>query len=64
MTNKQDNMNIVFSINKNYINLLCISITSLLENNHNRQINIYILHAELNSKNQKKIKRLEKFQKL
>lgn len=61
MTNKQDNMNIVFSINKNYINLLCISITSLLENNHNRQINIYILHAALNSKNQKKIKRLEKF---
>ena len=43
MTNKQDNMNIVFSINKSYIHLLCISITSLLENNHNRQINIYIV---------------------
>lgn len=61
MTVKQDNMNIVFSINKNYINLLCINITSLLENNSDRQINVYILHTELNSWHQKKIKRLEKF---
>ncbi|MEF9983527.1 MAG: glycosyltransferase family 8 protein [Oscillospiraceae bacterium] len=40
-------MNIVVSINKNYINPLCVMLYSLMKSNENEKIDVYLVHSEL-----------------
>lgn len=48
-------MNIVTSINKNFVQHFCSMCASLILNNSNQNINVFILHSDLDGEQQQKI---------
>jgi lipopolysaccharide biosynthesis glycosyltransferase len=51
----QEEINILFSCDSNYVMPLCVCLTSIFDNNTNNKINIYLLHSGLSEIEEKNI---------
>lgn len=55
------NINVVFSSNEKFVYGLCIAIYSLLKNNKNHKVSVYVLHSELTERNLEKIQKIQQY---